>query len=106
MTADIYSVLTFLLSSGVAWASICRLNALTERFRKSERAKYVVMLGAATALGLQGPLLQERAGVADVIVSAGMLAYMLLGMWRWKHGAPKDAERSTLIATDFDQLKD
>ena len=88
---NLIAVLTFIACAGVGWASFCRLHALNARFRKSERAKYVVMLVAATALGLQGPLFQETAGKADLLVATGMLTYMLLGMWRWKNGPPQDA---------------
>lgn len=90
MTTDFVVVANFIACNAVAWASICRLNASDRRVRRSERLKYALLMCAACASALQGPLFGEQAGHTDLMFSTVVFAYLLLGMRRWKAGPPPD----------------
>lgn len=90
MTTDLVVIANFIACNAIAWASICRLNASSKCVRRSERLKYALMMGAACASALQGPLFGEQAGRTDLVFSTVVVAYLLLGMHRWKAGPPPD----------------
>lgn len=91
MQFSLLIIITFVACAGTFWSCFCRIYAMNKRYRKDERAKYVALMAGASAFGFQGPLFGEAPGVASALFACVVFAYMLFGMWRWKHGAPADA---------------
>lgn len=81
-------VLTPLLGMGIAWAAICRLNASSPTLvRPRVRAQFAVLLGVGMAL-VVSPAAPRWAVL--FIVAAGLFAFVVMGMYRWRSGVPPE----------------
>lgn len=90
MKAEFITLANFALCAGVAWATFCRLNAVSRDVQWYERAKLALLFTAAIGSALQGPLFGERPGVADVLEAAAMFVYLAVSARRWRNGPPPD----------------
>ena len=62
---------------------IGQLNSCRCRENKLDRARYALMLAGATASGLQPLLFRTWPALADVFMSAAVLAGMVINVVRW-----------------------
>lgn len=84
------ALLNLALCAAVAWASMCRLNTTTHETRPEVRAQFVALLAGSLAHGLQPILWGWLPGWGSVMMSGAVLLFLLLGMRRWRNGAPPD----------------
>lgn len=80
----ILAAANFFVCIGIAWACICRLNSPVSRKYWRVRARYSILLGAAMAYGMQPTLFGEYPTVAGTMLSAAILAGLILNVNRWK----------------------
>lgn len=76
--------------AGCFWASLCRLNAMSEKVCKRVRLQFALLLVGSLASGLQPMFFQQWPGVGQTLFSAAVLIGLLLSMSRWKGGPPED----------------
>lgn len=76
------------LCIAVAWSCVCRLNMLHHGVDWRPRAMFCALLTGATAHGLGPWLFHDGAGVGATILSASVLAGLLMTANRWRDGAP------------------
>lgn len=85
---DLVHILTTVILAAGCWAVLCRIKSMHPR----STLPRVFWQHFALGLGLfAGILLPAAFGVLSV--SAGVLLYLLLGMPRWRFGAPWDVLR-------------
>lgn len=87
----LWAAINGVLSIGVVVLAVHRINIVTGITRPGVRAQFVLLAAAGSVSGLRWLLfVGEWPGVADCLVAAALLAYMLLGYRRWRAGAPAD----------------
>lgn len=76
------------LCLGIACACICRLTVMTRETQPQIRAQFALLVGGALSSGGAPLWWGEWPGYGAVTAAAALLAYLLLGLHRWRHGAP------------------
>lgn len=71
-----------LLCTGIAWASICRLNSQVCKVNLKQRARYTLLLTGALVSGLQTALFGEWPGISAILLSLAVFCSMVLNMPR------------------------
>lgn len=84
----ILNLVNLVLCTIVGWACICRLNLLHRSVDRRPRLIFCLLLTGATAHGLSPWLFKESSGLGDTIMTAAVLAGLLLSAHRWQQGAP------------------
>lgn len=82
------NLVNLLLCTAIGWGCVCRLNLLTHQVDWRPRLMFCVLLTGVTAHGMAPWLFKESAGIGDTILSATVLASLLLSSHRWRQGAP------------------
>lgn len=74
----------------IAWACLCRLNASDVRVLRKVRLAHVLLLAGAVSSGFAPALWGERPGLGAVVLAGCVLAVLVIGMDRWRAGAPRE----------------
>jgi hypothetical protein len=72
------------ICSAIGLLCLDQLNSCRCRENAWDRARYAMLLGGATASGLQPVLFRSWPAWADVAMSAAVLAGLLINAWRWR----------------------
>lgn len=86
MKQEHIALINLVLCMGVFWSCVCRLNASPSKVYKTVRARYTLLLAAASLSGLQPTLLSTWPSWADVFFSGVVLAFLGLNMSKWRGG--------------------
>lgn len=84
MKQEHIALINLLFCMGIFWSCVCRLNSNPSKIYKTVRARYTLLLGAASLHGLQPTFLGTWPGWADVVFSATVLAFLGLSMNKWR----------------------
>lgn len=88
-TAMLFALANFAICSAIGWTCICRLSQMSAgTTRRAYRAKYAVLVGAATASGFSLTLFGEWPGITDLAMSSAVLLHLALGRSAWLGGIP------------------
>ena len=79
----LFSVINFMICSGIGFACVCRLNSDICRLYKVVRTRYTFIMGGATIFGFQYFFFGTHPNLAGVILSSCVFAYIVLNMNRW-----------------------
>jgi hypothetical protein len=82
------NLVNLLLCTAIGWGCVCRLNLLHHGVDWRPRLMFCTLLTGVTAHGMAPWLFKENAGIGDTILSATVLASLLLSAHRWRRGAP------------------
>lgn len=87
------TAINFGLCTALGWTCLCRLNLMSLSTRRSFRAKYSVLLAAATLSGY-GWLIGLWPNLGQVVLTAAFVYVLAAGSSAWRSGPPSYAQTS------------
>ena len=79
----LFSVINFMVCSGIGFACVCRLNSDICRLYKVVRTRYTFIMTGATVSGFQYLFFGTHPNIAELIMSSCVFASIVMNMSRW-----------------------
>jgi len=89
-TKELIHVANLLVCLAIAWSCFCRLAMIDAQVLRRVAWQFILKGTAAVACAFQLQLFGTWAGLGTLIFSSALLASMVLGAGRWRHGPPAD----------------